>query len=102
MTLFDKMVKLGEFVDSLKLKLKYFPHHRCNAHHTSEAYDELVSNLDNQSIVKKHEFSEKYCQMKDPPPLYPMVVFQKVNEDVRKDHIALFTNDKNMMLPLLS
>lgn len=40
--------------------------------------------------------------MKDPPPVYPMVVFQKVNEDVRKDHIALLTNDKNMMLPLLS
>ena len=37
----------------------------------------------------------------DPPLMYPMVVFQKVNEDVRKDHITLLTNDKKNDTPFV-
>ena len=37
----------------------------------------------------------------DPPPMYPIVVFQKVNEDVRKDHITLLTNDKKNDTPFV-
>ena len=64
MALFDKMVKLHELVHLLKLKLKDFPHHRCNAQQTSEVYDELVPNLDSHSIVQVHELLENYCQIR--------------------------------------
>ena len=97
MALVDKMVKLDELVHLLKLKLNDFPHHQFNVQHTSEVYDELVSNLDEHTIVKVHDFSENYtCLLlneiqslhwtQDTATVYPVVVLRKVNEDVCEDH----------------
>lgn len=60
MALIDKMVKLDEFLHSLKLKLEDFTHHWFNVQPISEVYNELVSKLDNHTIVKVLDFSENY------------------------------------------
>ena len=60
MALIDKMVKFDEFLHSLKLKLEDFTHHWFNVQPISEVYNELVSKLDNHTIVKVLDFSENY------------------------------------------
>ena len=60
LALIDKMVKLDEFLHSLKLKLEDFTHHWFNVQPISEVYNELVSKLDNHTIVKVLDFSENY------------------------------------------
>ena len=112
MALVDKMVKLDALVHLLKLKLNDFPRHRFNVQHTSEVYDELVSNLDDHTIVKVHDFSENYtCLLpdeiqslhwtQDTATVYPVVVLRKVNEDVSEDHITFLPDDKKHDVPFV-
>ena len=112
MALVDKMMKPDELVHLLKTKLMDFPRHRFNVQHTSEVYDELVSNLDDQTILKVHDFSENYtCLLpdeiqslhwtQDTATVYPVVVLRKVNEDVREDHITFITDDKKHDVPFV-
>ena len=78
-----------------------------NVKDTSKVYDELMPNLVNHTIVKKHDFSEKLYMLIarwDPePPLdtrYGNCIFCGGSEDVCKDHIPHLAI--TMMFALLS
>ena len=78
-----------------------------NVKDTSKVYDELMSNLDNHTIVKKHDFSEKlYMLIARWDPEHPLdtrygnCIFCGGSEDMCKDHIPRLAI--TMMFPLLS
>ena len=58
--LLDKMMKPKELIDLLKLKPEKFAMHRFNVEHTAKNFDSLVNNLNVNSILKIHSFSENY------------------------------------------
>ena len=58
--LLDKMMKPKELIDLLRLKLEKFAIHRFNVEHTAKTFDNLVNNLNVNSILKIHNFSENY------------------------------------------
>ena len=110
--LVDKFLTPEALVDLLKSKLANFPQHRFNVKHTGDVYDEMVSNLDDHTVIKVHDFSENYtCLLpeeiqslhwvQETATLYPVVVLRKVGDDVREDHINFISNDKKHDVPFV-
>ena len=110
--LVDKYLTIDEVIDLLKSRLSDFFRHRFNVQHTAEIYDELVSSLDENTIIKIHDFSENYmCLLPDEiqslhwtqetATVYPVVVLRRVNGDVREDHITFISNDTNHNVPFV-
>ena len=71
--------------------------HRFNVDHTAKASDNLVNNLNVNSIHKIHDFSENYtCLLpeeirllrcvQETVTLYPIVAIRKVGNEIREDH----------------
>ena len=54
----DRYVTLKELVELLKSKLQVFTLHRYNVSYTSVTFDQLVSDLDESTIVKIQDFYE--------------------------------------------
>jgi len=103
--LVDKMIKISELIALLKLQLQRFPMHRFNVQHTAETFDSLISNLNETSIIKIHDFSENYtCLLPEEiqslhwvqqtATVYPIVVMRRVGADVREDHIVFISDNK--------
>ena len=110
--LLDKWLKIKDLVELLKSKLIDFPRHRFNVAHTSEIYDEIVSQLDDHTILKIHDFSENYtCLLPDEihslhwtqetATVYPVVVLRRVRDEVREDHITFVSDDKKHDVPFV-
>ena len=72
--LLDKMMKPKELIDLLRLKLEKFAIHRFNVEHTAKTFDNLVNNLNVNSILKIHNFSENYtCLLEEETQLLQWV-----------------------------
>ena len=81
----------------LKLKFEKFAMHRFNVDHTAKASDNLVNNLNVNSIHKIYDFSENYTRLlpeeiqllhcvQETVTLYPIVAIRKVGNEIREDH----------------
>ena len=103
--LVDKSLTPCELVELLKSKLVNFARHRFNVQHTSKTYDQVVSNLTENMLFKIHDFSENYtCLLpeeiqslhwnQETATVYPVVVLRRVGDDIREDHIAFISKDK--------
>ena len=112
MALVDKWLTAKELIELLKSKLIDFPRHRFNVAHTSEIYDEIVSQLDDETILKIHDFSENYtCLLpeeiqslhwtQETATVYPVVILRRVAGDVREDHITFISDDKKHDVPFV-
>ena len=112
MKLQDKMMKLNELVALLNLKLEKFPMHRFNVQHTAKTFDNLINNLNENSIIKIHDFSENYtCLLpeeiqslhwvQETATVYPIVVMRKIGDDVREDHLVFISDDKKHDVPFV-
>ena len=110
--LVDKMLTLEELVQLLKLKMEGFPQHRFNVQHTAKTYDQLVFNLNENNLLKIHDFSENYtCLLpieiqslhwtQQTATVYPIVVLRKVNNKIREDHLTFLTDDKLHDVPFV-
>ena len=110
--LVDKILTPSELVLLLKSKLDKFPVHRFNVQHTAKTYDNIISNLDEHSILKIHDFSENYtCLLpeeiqslhwtQETATLYPIVVLGKLGEDIREDHLIFISDDKLHDVPFV-
>ena len=71
--------------------------HRFNVDHTAKASDNLVNNLNVNSIHKIYDFSENYTcllpeeiqllhSVQETVTLYPIVAIRKVGNEIREDH----------------
>ena len=89
----DKMMKRKELIDLLKVKLEKFAMHRFNVEQTAKTFDNLVNNLNVNSILKIHDFSENYtCLLleeiqsfhwvQETATVYPIVVMRKVCNEI--------------------
>ena len=103
--LLDKMMKPKELIDLLKLKLKKFAMHKFNVKHTAKIFENLVNNLNVNSILKIHDFSENYTYLlpekiqwlhwvQETATVYPIVVMRKVANEIREDHLVFISDDK--------
>lgn len=110
--LVDKWLTVQELIKLLKSKLVDFPRHRFNVQHTQEMYDRMVDQLDDNTILKIHDFSENYtCLLpeeiqslhwtQETATVYPVVVLRRVNGDIREDHITFVSNDKKHDVPFV-
>ena len=54
-------MKPKELIDLPKLKLEKLAMHRFNVEHTAKTFDNLANNLNVNSILKTHDFSENYA-----------------------------------------
>ena len=110
--LVDKMLTPIELVLLLKEKLNKFPMHRFNVQQTAKTYEKIISNLDEHSILKIHDFSENYtCLLpeeiqslhwtQETATVYPIVVLRRVGEDIREDHLTFISDDKNHDVPFV-
>ena len=105
MQLVDKHVTPHQLTELLKTKMDKFLHHRFNVEQTAKTYEQIIANLNENTIFKIHDFSENYtCLLpeeiqsihwvQETATLYPIVVLRKVNNDIREDHITFISNDK--------
>ena len=110
--LVDKMLTPSELLDLLKNKPEQFPRHMFNVQQTAKTYDKLVPNLNEHNILKIHDFSENYvCLLpeeiqslhwtQEQATVYPIVVLQKVGEDVREDHLIFISDDRKHDVPFV-
>ena len=79
---------------------------------TAKTFDQLISNLDESSILKVHDFSENYtCLLpeeahslhwtQETATVYPVVVLRKVDGVVREDHLVFVSDDKKHDVPFV-
>ena len=77
-----------------------------------QRHDNLVSNLNEHSILKIHDFSQNYtCLLpeeiqslhwtQEQATIYPIVVLTKVVEDVREDHHVFISEDRHHDVPFV-
>ena len=110
--LLDKMMKPKELIDLLRLKLEKFAIHRFNVEHTAKTFDNLVNNLNVNSILKIHDFSENYtCLLleetqsfhwvQETATVYPIVVMRKVCNEIWEDHLVFISDDKKHDVPFI-
>ena len=96
----------------LKNKLEKFPEHRFNVPNTTKTYDNIISNLDENSILKIHDISENYtCLLpeeiqslhwaQETATVYPIVVLRKLDDDIREDHLVFISDDKKHDVPFV-
>ena len=87
--LVDKMITPSDLVLLLKTKLNRFPVHRFNVQQIAKTYDKIISNLNEHSILKIHDFLENYACLlpeeiqslqwtQETATVYPTVVIAKV------------------------
>ena len=110
--LLDKMMKPKELIDLPKLKLEKFAMHRFNVEHTAKTFDNLANNLNVNSILKTHDFSENYAcwlpeetqslhTVQETATVYPTVGMQKVGNEIREDHLVFISDDKKHDVPFV-
>ena len=58
--LVDNMLTTSQLVELLKNQLKKFALHQFNVQQTTKTYDNILTNLDQYSTLKIHDFSENY------------------------------------------
>ena len=58
--LVDNMLTTSQLVELLKNQLKKFALHQFNVQKTTKTYDNILTNLDQYSTLKIHDFSENY------------------------------------------
>ena len=108
----DRMLTPSELLDLLKIKLEQFHRHRFNVKQTAKTYDKLVANLNKHNILKIHDFSKNYIclLLEEIQPLHwtqelafvpPIVMLQKVGEDVREDHLIFISTDRKHDVPFV-
>ena len=105
----DKMIKISESVVLLKRKLEKFPMDRFIIQHTAEAFDKLVKNLDKNSILKIHDFSENCTcllteenqSLQETFTVHLIVVMRKAGADVREGHLVFISDDKKLDVPFV-
>ena len=110
--LVDKSLTAEELLVQLKNKMQTFPLHRFNVQNTAKTYEKLVANLNENNMLKIHDFSENYtCLLpeeimsihwtQDQATVYPIVVLRKVGEDVREDHLVFISDDRKHDVPFV-
>ena len=96
----------------LKEKSNKFPVHRFNVQQTAKAYDKIIANLNEHSILKIHDFSENYACLlpkeiqslhwtRETATVYTIVVIRKVENDIHEYHIVFISNDKKHDVPFV-
>ena len=89
------MIKPKELIDLLKVKLAKLAMHKFNDGHIAKAFDNLVNNLNVNSILKICNFSENYiCLLpeeiqslqwvQETATIYPIAVMGKVGNEIRE------------------
>ena len=89
------LVKPKKLIDLIKLKLEKFALHRFNVKYTAKTFDNLVNNLNVNSIHKIHNFSKNYtCLLpeeiqslhwvQETVTVFPTGVMRKVDNEIRK------------------
>ena len=110
--LVDQMIKLTDLVTLFKTKMEKFPMHRFSVQNTAKTFDSLVDNLDENSILKIHDFSENYtCLLpeeiqslhwtQEMATVYPIVVMRKLGDNIREDHLVFISDDKTHDVPFV-
>ena len=86
--------------------------HRFNVQHTARTFDNLINNLNENSIIKIHDFSENYtCLLpeeiqslhwvQETATVYPIVFMRKIGDDVPEGHLVFISDDKKHDVPFV-
>ena len=88
------MIKPKELIDLLKVKPAKLAMHKFNDGHTAKTFDNLVNNLNVNSILKICNFSENYMLLpeeiqsfqwvQETATVYPIAVMGKVGNEIRE------------------